>query len=94
LSTLTTPHTDVVTTEETDNQEPWQVVVLDDQVNTVDYVIFVFVKVFGLTKKKSEEHTMEVHHKGESILWSGSKEKAELYVQQLLGWKLNAKLRQ
>ncbi len=26
---------------------------------------------------------LEVHQKGRSIVWSGSKEKAELYVQQL-----------
>jgi ATP-dependent Clp protease adaptor protein ClpS len=33
---------------------------------------------------------MEVHHKGRSIVWSGEREKAELYVQQLHAFLLLA----
>ncbi len=37
-------------------------------------------------------HMLEVHQKGRSILWSGMRERAELYVQQLHGYLLLATL--
>jgi ATP-dependent Clp protease adaptor protein ClpS len=35
---------------------------------------------------------LEVHHKGRSIVWTGAREQAELYVQQLHGYLLLATL--
>jgi ATP-dependent Clp protease adaptor protein ClpS len=69
---------------------PWQVVVHNDPVNLMSYVTMVFQKVFGLTKEKAERHMLEVHQLGRSILWSGMRERAELYVQQLHGYLLLA----
>lgn len=71
---------------------PWQVVVHNDPVNLMSYVTMVFQKVFGLTKEKAERHMLEVHEQGRSILWSGMRERAELYVQQLHGYLLLATL--
>jgi ATP-dependent Clp protease adaptor protein ClpS len=71
---------------------PWQVVVHNDPVNLMTYVTMVFQKVFGLTKEKAERHMLEVHQQGRSILWSGVRERAELYVQQLHGYLLLATL--
>ena len=69
---------------------PWQVVVHNDPVNLMSYVTMVFQKVFGYPREKAERHMLEVHHKGRSILWSGMRERAELYVQQLHGYLLLA----
>lgn len=69
---------------------PWNVVVHNDPVNLMSYVTLVFRRVFGLSKEKAEEHMLEVHQKGRSILWSGGRERAELYVQQLHGYLLLA----
>jgi len=71
---------------------PWQVVVHNDPVNLMTYVTMVFQKVFGLTREKAERHMLEVHQQGRSILWSGMRERAELYVQQLHGYLLLATL--
>ena len=71
---------------------PWQVVVHNDPVNLMSYVTMVFQKVFGLTKERAERHMLEVHEQGRSILWSGMRERAELYVQQLHGYLLLATL--
>jgi ATP-dependent Clp protease adaptor protein ClpS len=71
---------------------PWQVIVHNDPVNLMSYVTMVFQKVFGLTKEKAEKHMLEVHQLGRSILWSGMRERAELYVQQLHGYLLLATL--
>jgi Uncharacterized conserved protein len=71
---------------------PWQVVVHNDPVNLMTYVTMVFQKVFGLTREKAEQHMLEVHQQGRSVLWSGMRERAELYVQQLHGYLLLATL--
>ena len=81
-------------TEETKSKEeldlPWQVVVHNDPVNLMSYVTMVFQKVFGYPKQKAETHMLEVHRNGRSILWSGVRERAELFVQQLHGYLLLA----
>ena len=71
---------------------PWQVVVHNDPVNLMTYVTMVFQRVFGYPREKAERHMLEVHQKGRSILWSGMRERAELYVQQLHGHLLLATL--
>ena len=82
--------------KETDAEEaldlPWQVVVHNDPVNLMSYVTMVFQRVFGYPRDKAEKHMLEVHQKGRSILWSGMRERAELYVQQLHGYLLLATL--
>jgi ATP-dependent Clp protease adaptor protein ClpS len=85
-------------TEETRSKEavdlPWNVVVHNDPVNLMSYVTMVFQKVFGYPKEKAERHMLEVHEKGRSILWSGVRERAELFVQQLHGYLLLATIEQ
>ena len=71
---------------------PWQVVVHNDPINLMSYVTMVFQKVFGFSREKAEKHMLEVHQKGRSIVWSGVRERAELYVQQLHGYLLLATL--
>ena len=66
----------------------WRVVVLNDPVNLMSYVTKVFVKVFGFSEAKAKKHMLEVHQKGRSIVWSGARERAEFYVQQLHGYLL------
>jgi ATP-dependent Clp protease adaptor protein ClpS len=62
---------------------PWNVVVHNDPINLMSYVTMVFQRVFQYSKERATKHMLEVHHQGRSIVWSGTKEKAELYVQQL-----------
>ena len=78
---------DVVIEPEVEVQEtleaPWNVVVHNDPINLMDYVTKVFMRVFGYSKERAEKHMMEVHQRGRSILWTGDREKAELFVEQL-----------
>jgi ATP-dependent Clp protease adaptor protein ClpS len=73
---------------------PWNVVVHNDPVNLMSYVTQVFQKVFGFSRERAEKHMLEVHRLGRSIVWSGGRERAELYVQQLHGWLLLATIEQ
>ncbi len=62
---------------------PWNVVVHDDPVNLMHYVTYVLMKIFAYDKKKATILMLQVHKQGRSIVWSGEREKAEFYVQQL-----------
>jgi ATP-dependent Clp protease adaptor protein ClpS len=71
---------------------PWNVVVHNDPVNLTTYVTHVFQKVFGFTRTKAQKHMLEVHHLGRSIVWTGNRERAEAYIEQLHGYLLLATL--
>lgn len=71
---------------------PWNVIVHNDPVNLMSYVTMVFERVLGFSREKAEKHMLEVHHHGRSIVWSGLREPAECYVQQLHGHLLLATL--
>lgn len=91
-ATQTPPVVEHETAEAQELDLPWQVVVHNDPVNLMTYVTMVFQKVFGFTREKAEKHMLEVHREGRSIVWSGMRERAELYVQQLHGYLLLATL--
>lgn len=68
----------------------WRVVVLNDPVNLMSYVVMVFKKVFGFDEMRARRHMLEVHEKGRSVIWTGVREQAEAYVFTLHQWHLNA----
>ena len=70
----------------------WNVIVHNDPVNLMSYVVKVFMKVLGFSLERAEKHMLEVHHKGRSVVWTGEREKAELFVQQLHAYLLLATL--
>lgn len=73
----------VETLDEIALDQPWNVVVHNDPVNLMNYVTHVFRTIFGFSREKAEKHMLEVHRNGRSIVWSGTRETAEFYVQQL-----------
>lgn len=77
---------------ETSLTPPWNVIVHNDPVNLMSYVALVFRRVFGYAAERAQKHMLEVHERGRSVLWTGDREKAELYVQQLHGYLLLATL--
>ncbi len=70
----------------------WRVVVLNDPVNLMSYVVMVFKKVFGFDEPTARRHMLEVHEQGRSVVWSGLREKAEAYAFTLQQWHLTAVL--
>ena len=69
---------------------PWDVIVWDDPVNLMSYVVFVFQRVFGYPEAVARKLMLEVHEKGRSMVASEPRERAETYVQQLHGYGLQA----
>jgi ATP-dependent Clp protease adaptor protein ClpS len=78
--------------EATSLEQPWNVVVHDDPVNLMGYVTWVLMKIFGYDEKKAAALMMQVHQLGRSIVWTGQREKAEFYAQQLQAHQLRATL--
>ena len=84
--------TETITRQSTALDMPWNVVVHDDPVNLMDYVTLVFVKVFGYSQARATKLMMEVHQAGRSIVWTGGRERAELYMQQLQSYQLKTSM--
>ncbi len=91
-SAVENPALEQETTTDEELDLPWHVVVHNDPINLMSYVTMVFQKVLGFSRDKAEKHMLEVHQKGRSVVWSGVRERGELYVQQLHGYLLLATL--
>ncbi len=68
----------------------YSVIVLNDPVNLMSYVVLALKKVLGLDDQTARKHMMEVHEKGRSIVWHGAREQAEAYAFTLHEWHLRA----
>jgi ATP-dependent Clp protease adaptor protein ClpS len=88
--TIPKPATGNETRNADDLAPTYFVICWNDPVNLMVYVTHVFMKVFGWNRQKAEKHMLEVHEKGRSVLAREGAEKAEFYVHQLQGYKLQA----
>jgi ATP-dependent Clp protease adaptor protein ClpS len=73
---------------------PWIVLVWNDPINLMSYVVWVFQKLFGYNREKATSLMLDVHHKGRAVVSSGPREKAELDVFRLHEHGLWATLQQ
>jgi ATP-dependent Clp protease adaptor protein ClpS len=69
--------------EKTKRQPPYNVVLLDDDYHTFDYVIAMLQQLFGHPREKGMQMAMEVHTTGRVIVLTTSKEHAELKRDQI-----------
>lgn len=68
---------------------PWQVIVLNDDHNTFDGVAHALAAVLpGVSFEQGMSFANRIHSSGRAVVWSGHKETAELYWEQLKGWGL------
>ena len=99
-SFLMSSSTEIVKTPEietdvsSDLEKPWNVIVFDDPVNLMGYVTLVFRRIFGYSEERARKLMLEVHEAGKSMVWTGGRERAELYVQQLHSYQLQASMSQ
>lgn len=66
-----------------DTDVPWVVLVWNDPINLMSYVVWVLQKLFGYSEAKATELMLDVHHKGRAVVSNGTREKAELDVFRL-----------
>ena len=62
---------------------PWVVLVWDDPINLMDYVTYVFQKLFGYSKAKAHRLMLQVHNEGRAVVASGTRERCEIDVSRL-----------
>ena len=92
MKAVESPAHETRTKSRSKTDKPWQVVVLDDPVNLMEYVSRVLIKVFGFSSELANKLMMAVHQQGRAIVWTGGREKGEMYVNQLHSAQLNATL--
>ena len=62
----------------------WRVIVLNDDHNTFDHVAMSLARCIpGVSVEKGYAIANRIHNSGRAIVWSGMKEPAELYWEQL-----------
>ena len=71
---------------------PWNVIVWDDPINLMSYVVYVFQKLFGFSQELATKHMLEVHNDGRSVVATVDRERGEFYVNRLHGYGLQATL--
>lgn len=68
---------------------PWRVIVRNDNHNTFEGVAFALSSVLpGVSYDQGMKLADRIHSTGQAIVWSGHKEQAELYWNQLGGFGL------
>jgi ATP-dependent Clp protease adaptor protein ClpS len=62
---------------------PHNVILENDDYHSMDFVVEVLIKVLGCTMQRALVLMLEAHNSGRAIIWTGSKEGAELKVEQI-----------
>ncbi|HZS31298.1 MAG TPA: ATP-dependent Clp protease adaptor ClpS [Gaiellaceae bacterium] len=84
MSTVAPPRERLDRGEGTGLGRPWHVIVLNDDHNTFQGVAFALSSVVpGVSYEAGLRLADRIHNTGQAIVWSGLKEQAELYWEQL-----------
>jgi ATP-dependent Clp protease adaptor protein ClpS len=74
--------------EDTRPDVPWIVLVWNDPVNLMTYVVLVLQKLFGYSREKATRLMLQVHHEGRAVVANGTREKCETDVARLHAYGL------
>ena len=73
---------------------PWVVIVWNDPVNLMSYVVWVLQKLFGYSREKASKLMMQIHTDGKAVVAAGSRDEAERDVARLHAHGLWATMQQ
>ena len=69
--------------------DAWRVIVLNDNHNTFEGVAFALAQTIpGVDYDRGMRLANRIHSTGQAVVWSGHREQAELYWEQLNGFGL------
>jgi ATP-dependent Clp protease adaptor protein ClpS len=86
LTTLTPPRERVRRGTGSGTGDTWRVIVLNDDHNTFDGVAFALASTIpGVDFDVGMRLANRIHSTGQAIVWTGDRERAELYHSQLEG---------
>ena len=69
---------------------PWILIVWNDPINLMNYVVHVFRSYFGYPREEAERLMLQVHHDGRAVVASGNREAMERHAQAMHGYGLQA----
>lgn len=78
--------------EVSERDRPWNVIVWNDPVTLMSYVVFVLRKLFGHDEATATRLMLQIHHEGKATVASGTREKSEADVARLHAHGLQATL--
>jgi ATP-dependent Clp protease adaptor protein ClpS len=70
----------------------WDVVVWNDPITLMSYVVLVFRRLFGYDFETATRLMLQVHHEGKAVVATQPREQAEVSVSRLHGFGLQATL--
>ena len=73
-------------------EKSWNVVVWNDDIHTFKYVIDVLMQIIGISEGDAFKHAHTIHTAGKSIVATATRERAELYYEQLVECELTVTL--
>jgi len=74
--------------EETTTDAPWIVIVWNDPINLMSYVVLVFQKLFGYSREKATHLMLQVHYDGKAVVANGTRDQCEADVTRLHAYGL------
>ena len=86
VMTETAPKEKADTDTRTKKLPPYNVIILNDEVHTFDYVIELLTKLFHHSLKTAIDLTWRIHLSGKAVVYTTHKEKAELKRDQVLAY--------
>ncbi len=69
---------------------PWVLIVWNDPINLMNYVVHVFRSYFGYPREEAERLMLLVHHEGHAVVASGPREEMERHAQAMHDYGLQA----
>lgn len=82
-SPVQVPETETRTRDQTKLAPQWKVILLNDEITTVEFVVELLVTLFRKERGEAVRLTMEIHHTGSALITVTTLERAELYVEQV-----------
>ena len=87
---MTKPSTPRSTTKPREEEEvktrrlpPYHVILANDDYHSFEFVVEVLRKALGYNEQRAMLLTKEAHESGRAVVWTGSKEVAELKLEQM-----------
>jgi len=80
---LVAPETDVEQTPNTRLIPPYNLILYNDDDHSMEFVVQVLCKALGYAVERAILFMLEAHTSGRAIVWTGSREVAELKLEQM-----------
>ncbi len=77
------PTADPAVEQRTDLAARWKVLLHNDDVTTMEFVVWLLVRIFSKPPEEAVHLMLEIHQQGQALVTVTSLERGELYVEQV-----------